>query len=91
MLGDFARALTAVVEVGTFGANKYTAHGWIGVPNGLARYEDAKLRHMLKRNLGEDRDPDSGLLHLAHEAWNALATLDLYLREQEKGSNASSN
>lgn len=91
VLGDFARALTAVVEVGTFGANKYTAHGWIEVPNGLARYEDAKLRHMLKRNLGEERDPDSGLLHLAHEAWNVLATLDLYLREQEKGNNASSN
>lgn len=91
VLGDFSRAITAVVEVGTFGANKYTAHGWIEVPNGLARYEDAKLRHMLKRNLGEERDPDSGLLHLAHEAWNALATLDLYLREQEKGNNASSD
>lgn len=83
ILGQMARAITAVAEIGTFGAAKYTDGGWLQVPNGQQRYEDAKLRHLLKRLGGETHDPDSHKLHLAHEAWNALATLELYLREQE--------
>lgn len=84
ILNGMARALTAVAEVGTFGANKYTDGGWVSVPNGFARYEDAQQRHALARAKGETHDPESKLPHLAHEAWNALAKLDLYLREQEK-------
>lgn len=81
---DMARALEKVVEIGTAGANKYTDGGWLQVPNGEERYEDADLRHMLKRFKGEDLDSDSHSLHLAHEAWNALAKLELHLRELEK-------
>lgn len=81
VLGDFANALAAVTAIGTFGANKYTDHGWLSVPNGIERYEDAQMRHYLKRKRGEQYDPDSNLLHLAHEAWNALAVLELTLRE----------
>jgi hypothetical protein len=84
IIHGMARALWAVSEIGTAGAAKYTDGGWVLVPNGQARYEDADLRHMLKRAMGQRRDEDSGSLHLAHEAWNALAKLDLYLREQEK-------
>lgn len=87
VLGDFARALWAVAEVGTFGAKKYTKSGWLSVPDGLARYEDAQMRHRLKRQMGELVDDDSDLLHRAHEAWNALATLELHLREQESDEN----
>lgn len=83
VLGDFSRALTEVANVGTFGANKYIDHGWLDVPNGIERYDDAKLRHYLKRNTGETHDPDSGLLHAAHEAWNALAVLELMLRQNK--------
>jgi len=75
----FARALLAVGEVGTFGAQKYTPHGWVEVPDGEARYTDALHRHLLQGAL-EDHDPDSGLLHAAHAAWNALAVLELMLR-----------
>lgn len=82
--GQFARALSAVYQVGTDGAAKYTDGGWLWVENGFARYSDAEGRHRLKRAMGETRDPDSGSLHLAHEAWNSLAKLELYLREQEK-------
>ena len=39
------------------------------------------LRHLLAEMRGEDVDPDTGLLHAAHTAWNALARLDLMLRE----------
>ena len=84
VLGDFALALLAVSEVGTFGARKYTASGWVEVPNGIPRYDDALMRHWLKGHAGETHDQDSGLLHAAHLAWNALARLELILREEER-------
>ena len=83
VLGGFARALWAVSEVGSFGAMKYTENGWVTVPNGKARYEDADLRHWLKDKMGQENDEDSNLTHLAHKACNALAALDLALREKE--------
>ena len=79
--GGMARGITEIAQVGTFGAAKYSDNGWIDVPDGFRRYEDAQQRHAAKRHMGEVLDSDSGLLHLAHEAWNALAKLDLYLRE----------
>lgn len=83
IIESMPRALWALAEVGTFGANKYSKDGWIAVPNGQERYADAGYRHILKRAMGERVDPDSEKLHLAHEAWNALAKLELFLREQE--------
>jgi hypothetical protein len=69
--------------VGTFGAEKYTDNGWMDVPDGEARYTDALLRHVLADLGGRSEDEESGLLHAAHAAWNALAVLDLKLRELE--------
>lgn len=83
VLGGFSRALQAVAAVGTFGANKYTDNGWMSVPNGQARYTDALFRHLLTEAAGEALDPESNLHHAAHAAWNALARLDLMIREQE--------
>lgn len=76
----FARALAEVSKVGTYGAQKYTENGWIDVPDGVSRYTDAMLRHMLAEASGEAADKDTGLLHAAHAAWNALARLDLMVR-----------
>lgn len=81
VLAAFAPALEAVVKIGTDGAAKYTDNGWVTVPNGVARYLEAEGRHRMRRWLGEVRDKDSKSLHLAHEAWNALAALTLYLKE----------
>lgn len=83
VLGGFARALWAVSEIGTFGATKYTDNGWMEVPNGQARYDDAQMRHWLKEKMGEPCDADTQKTHLAHEAWNALAKLDLHLRNAD--------
>jgi hypothetical protein len=83
VLGDFAHALIAVGHVGTFGAQKYTDSGWMTVPNGRERYTDALLRHLLKEQGGEENDPETGLYHASHAAWNALARLELLLKEQE--------
>ena len=48
----------------------------------IATYDNAMMRHILARMAGEETAADSGLLHRAHEAWNALAALELYLRNK---------
>lgn len=83
VLGGFARALLAVSRIGTFGAVKYTDNGWMEVSNGVNRYDDAKLRHWLYEKSGIECDPDTAEMHAAHEAWNALARLDLLIRKAE--------
>lgn len=77
VLGGFASAIKEVGCIGTFGANKYTDNGWQSVPNGVARYTDALLRHLFAHFEGEEIDPESGYRHLAHVAWNCLAILSL--------------
>lgn len=85
VLLDFSRALSAVVEVGTYGANKYSRGGWRCVADGKTRYTDAMVRHLLAENIdGGAVDPESNLLHAAHLAWNALARLEFMLKESEK-------
>lgn len=83
VLGGFSRALTAVVNVGTYGAIKYTARGWEVVPDGVERYSEALMRHWLAEVQGIEKDQESTFLHAAHLAWNALARLELMLRDQE--------
>lgn len=84
VLGGFPRALVEVAKVGTYGAVKYTEDGWMSVPDGVKRYTDAMLRHQFAEWVGEANDKDTGLAHAAHLAWNALARLELMLREQEE-------
>lgn len=83
LLEDFGLALMEVAKVGTFGAKKYSRAGWLQVDDGQNRYRAAKWRHLLTGKY-ESHDPDSGLLHKAHEAWNCLAELELLLREKVK-------
>lgn len=80
----FPRAISAVAEVSAFGANKYAWKGWEGVPDGYNRYSDAMVRHLIYEGTGEVLDPDSRLLHAAHTAWNALARLELMIRERQQ-------
>lgn len=86
MFKGFPRALLSVAEVVTYGAKKYTPLGWVQVPDAFDRYDDAKGRHMLEGYI-TDKDQESDLLHLQHEAWNALAKLELYLRGKEEELN----
>jgi hypothetical protein len=84
MFEYFPRALLSVAEVAGFGAGKYTRGGWISVPDGEHRYDDALGRHLLKRHIEGPDDLESHLKHLAHAAWNALAILELALRGEEE-------
>lgn len=83
ILHTMARAMLAVSEVAAFGASKYDDDNWLLVDDANRRYADAKARHMLQGAI-ESHDKESGLLHAAHEAWNALALLELKLRERER-------
>lgn len=84
VLLDFSRALQTVVDVGTYGAKKYKRTGWATVPEGSQRYLDAMMRHLLAMDVDPDGlDPETGLPHLAHVAWNALAVLELQARRKE--------
>jgi hypothetical protein len=80
VLAGFALALARVTDVGTYGAGKYSDNGWKEVTGGFERYTDAMLRHWLKE-AHEMNDPDTEIQHAAHVAWNALARLELLLRD----------
>lgn len=79
----FPLALTEVARVSTEGAVKYTWRGWESVKGGRERYAEALARHLLAQGWdGKALDQDSKSLHAAHVAWNALAQLELTLRQQ---------
>lgn len=68
-------ALTEVAKVLEFGAKKYAAHNWKG---GFAwsRLASAALRHLFAWIGGEDKDPETGLSHLAHCSCCLMFLLD---------------
>lgn len=83
IINDMPRALMAVADVASFGALKYSKSNWLYVENGVERYTNAMDRHRISEGI-EPLDLESGLTHAAHAAWNALARLELMLREQEE-------
>lgn len=77
----FARAIKGVTAISDYGYKKYgTWGGWRDVPDGENRYADAKARHLIEPSASDDiYDAESGFLHAAHEAWNAMAVLEKLL------------
>lgn len=73
-------ALAEVVTIFTYGSNKYQPRNW---EKGMSwgRCFGAAMRHLWAFWRGEDRDPESGHLHLAHAATNCLFLLSYYLRK----------
>lgn len=88
LVGTLCRIFpNALLEVGKcieFGTHKYPeVDNWQRVDDAFNRYQDAMIRHLLKHNLGQENDEETNLYHLSHMAWNALAILELYIREKE--------
>ena len=77
-LQQFPLAIEAVARVSEFGAEKYTWGGWETVPDGVERYGEALARHLLQ----EGYDAESNMVHAAHAAWNAMARLELMMRNK---------
>lgn len=76
------RPLLDVARVLTYGAQKYDPYNWAkGIK--WSRLMDAKLRHTLAFNAGEDLDPESGLPHLAHSICSDLFLLEFMHTHRE--------
>ncbi|MGL5013030.1 MAG: dATP/dGTP diphosphohydrolase domain-containing protein [Bacteroidales bacterium] len=77
----FPNALMMLGEVMTWAAkNKgYLPNDWKDIPNPSMSLLGAASRHRNKRLKGEEFDDESGLPHLAHEAFNVLAQLELLM------------
>lgn len=82
VLRVFPQAMNAIGACIRFGTTKYPdPNNWKKNTNALVRYNDSLVRHLTKHFLGKELDEETGLPHLAHVAWNALAILELYLME----------
>lgn len=58
-------AVEEIAKVMTFGAKKYADHNWAkGIS--WSRLLGAAMRHLFAFSRGENKDPESGLSHLAH-------------------------
>lgn len=84
----FPKAIAEVARVSEFGAQKYAWANWQFVDAGVERYTEALGRHLLETN---PVDPESNLLHAAHTAWNAMARLELMLKDESNDSISTIN
>ena len=90
LMDDLGKALKAVTAVLNYGAEKYEPRGWKTVEP--RRYQSALLRHYNDHYVtGELTDNESGLLHLAHLATNALFLLQMHIENAEKSSKTPPN
>lgn len=63
--------LKDVVRVLMFGAEKYNPDNWKKCDD-TKRYKDALIRHVISYVIGDEKDEESGLSHLAHVVCNCL-------------------
>lgn len=78
MLQDFEEPIKALCLVWQFGANKYGKSNWKDLDKAVDRYTNALIRHLMT---DEVYDEESGILHAAHLAFNALARLHFILKQ----------
>lgn len=83
MVCDFKLPMLELCKVWEFGANKYSKSNWKLVKDGKDRYTNALLRHLMAEE-DDMYDDESGYLHAAHIAFNALARLYFIKQEQHK-------
>ena len=81
------KALEEINKVLEFGANKYSANNWQeGTGFKYSRVLNSLLRHTFAFMRGEDKDPESGLSHMAHAGCNVLFIL-YYLKNKARYAN----
>lgn len=76
-------AMEEIVRVYQFGAKKYGERNY-EKGMGFSRPFSSMMRHSWAWWRGEDRDPESGLNHMAHAAVNAMFLLTYALRADLK-------
>lgn len=79
---DLVSVLAQVEEAKVYGrgAEKYDDNNWRRGYAWSLSYA-ALLRHLAAFWAGEDRDPETGLLHLAHARWHTGVLIEFMLRE----------
>lgn len=90
----FPRAIAALSRCSEYGRKKYNTvyaeRNFMQVPEGVGRYTDGMLRHLMGEVIDESGiDPETNLPHAYAVAWNALARLEIML-EAEAASVTSS-
>lgn len=89
VINVFPRSILAIGAVILKGKEKYPdPNNWKKVEGAKTRYQESLMRHLIKHNMGILRDEESGLPHLVHVAWNALAILELELMGEKGRHNA---
>ena len=73
-----------VVKVYTAGAKKYAPNNWMHLENGYERRKAALFRHICEFERGNWRDADTGCIHLAQVAWNAIAMLHIEMEKRKE-------
>ena len=76
-----------LVRVYTAGSHKYGDNTWQNLDNGYERYKAALLRHLMEYERGNRIDEETGCMHLAQVAWNAIAILHLDRNNKGKYEN----
>jgi hypothetical protein len=77
-------ALMEMVAVLTYGAKKYSPDNWKLLGNARQRYFDAANRHLWQWYGGEERDPESGLHHLAHAMSSLMFLIQMDIDAKEE-------
>lgn len=70
-------AIEQLAKILTMGANKYADRNWEKGMNWTSTVASLK-RHLAAFEKGEDKDPESGLLHMAHIMCNAAFITEYY-------------
>ena len=60
---------------------KYGDNNWQHLEDGYSRYKGALLRHLTEVEKGNIFDEDTGCMHAAQVAWNAIAMLHFKMEE----------
>ena len=78
----FPNAMREFAKVCTYGGKKYDVGNYLkGAPH--SQYVKCGLRHLFAWWNGEERDPESKCLHLAHFVWNALCLCEMALSRKD--------
>lgn len=76
--------LEEIGKVFTAGAKKYGPNNWQNLENGYERYKGAMLRHLTEVEKGNEVDEDTGCLHIAQVATNAIFMLHFKMEEHKR-------
>ncbi|HZX69774.1 MAG TPA: dATP/dGTP diphosphohydrolase domain-containing protein [Rhodanobacter sp.] len=89
VLARFPRAFMEIARVSEYGAKKHEVAigdmSYLDIPDAYNMYTEACMRHMAGEALeGFVNHEDADMLHAAQLAWNALARLEVFLRNSSR-------